>query len=589
MTPYFPEVHGRAYRRFRADLDADVSALGDECRTRGTIDEDGLALWAVFLLRLEDVAARTSHLASYLGCIGAADARDEVIQRETASAAVSRAELEKIFVQVRAALRHADDEAFAQLASHEDLHDVRWFLERLRERARFSMEPELESLNADLATTGLQAWGRLYDQLSGKLEFELATPSGESRRLPVSVVRSLLEDPDPAVRRAALQGSNVAWQSVSDVVASCLNAIAGTRLTLYRRRGIDHFLDPAVFDAAISRETLDTMLEVVASRWELPRAYLRSKARLLGRQRLGFQDLMAPLPGAHASRVGWDAARHRVLDAFGGFHPELADFARSAFENQWIDWEPRVAKRPGGFCSSSPVIGQSRIFMTFNGALGDVATLAHELGHAFHSWVMRDMRPWARRYPMTLAETASTFAEQLLVDAVLSDPDSPADQRASLLDGRMQDASVYLLNIPMRYQFEKAFYQERASGEVPVSRLNELMVEAQRTCYADTLADDELDPWFWASKLHFYITGLSFYNFPYTFGYLFSLGIFALARREGADFLPRYVALLRSTGGESAESVAHRHLGVDLTAPEFWNASLDLLEEDARRFEAASA
>jgi oligoendopeptidase F len=190
---------------------------------------------------------------------------------------------------------------------------------------------------------------------------------------------------------------------------------------------------------------------------------------------------------------------------------------------------------------------------------------------------------------MTLAETASTFAEQLVIDAVLESADATLEDRALMLDSRMQDGAAFLLNIPMRFLFEKAVYEERAAGELAVSRLGQLMSEAQRTCYGNCLAEDQLDPWFWASKLHFYLTGISFYNFPYTFGYLFSLGIFARAKREGPGFLPAYEDLLRRTGSQSAEDLARDCLGVDLEVPDFWHASIDLIESDLARFEQVTS
>jgi oligoendopeptidase F len=226
--------------------------------------------------------------------------------------------------------------------------------------------------------------------------------------------------------------------------------------------------------------------------------------------------------------------------------------------------------------------------------MGDVRTLAHELGHAFHGWVLREMRPWARIYPMTLAETASTFAEQLVTDAALdaARADGSAGARGRLidiLDVQLRDAETFLLNIPMRYDFERAVYTERAAGELSVSRLCELVVEAQRQNYGDAVDPEQLDPWFWASKLHFYIAGVSFYNFPYTFGYLFSTGIAARARAEGPSFLPVYEDLLRRTGTESAEDAARSALGVDLGKPEFWSASIDLLAAALDEFERATA
>jgi len=588
MTPYFSEFAGPAYREFRASLSADVANLLGDVRSAAPLSTETVPAWAALLVRLEEIASRSAHLASYLDCLSAADTRDEAIQREAADAAVLGAEISKSFVAVRAAFGEADDGAFEQLTRHRDLAGAAHYLGRVRRRAQWSMSESLETLAADLGVTGLSAWGRLYDQVSGKLEFELKAPDREPRRVPVSMTRTLLEDDSRGVRTAALEGSNAAWQGIGDVAAACLNAIAGTRLELYRRRGVAHFLEPAVFDAGISRRTLDTMLEVVRTRWEVPRRYLRRKARILGLERIGFQDLMAPLPSESHARVSWEDARERVLSAFGSFYPELRDFAREAFEQRWIDYQPRPGKRPGGFCSTSKRIAQSRVFMTFNGALGDVSTLAHELGHAFHSRVLEDARLWASRYPMTLAETASTFAEQLVIDAVLESPDAGPEERAAMLDSRMQDGAAFLLNIPMRFLFEKAVYEERTAGELAVSRFGELMADAQRTCYGDCLADDELDPWFWASKLHFYLTGISFYNFPYTFGYLFSLGIFARAKREGSGFFPRYQTLLRMTGSDSAENLARSHLGVDLEAPDFWNASIDLVESDLLRFEDAA-
>jgi oligoendopeptidase F len=592
MTPYFPEFAGRQYDEFRQALRMDVARLLAEVEALGPLDRSSAAAagWTSLLQRLEAVTARTAHLASYLGCISAADSRDEAIRGEVASASRARAELEKIFVAVRAALGAADEASFSEIGSSSELRDVAYYVGRLRKAASFRMEAPLESLATDLGVDGLSAWGRLYNQVSGRLEFELAVPGRKAETLPVSVTRSLLEDPDAEVRRAALHGSNAAWEGVGDVMAAALNAIAGTRHALYGRRGVGHFLDPALFDASITRETLDAILGAAAARSDVPRRYLARKARLLGRDdgRLGFQDLMAPLPIEDAARIPWLEARDRIIAAFERFYPALAVFAKQAFDQRWIDYEPRAGKRPGGFCSTSPLIGQSRIFVTYNGTLGDLATVAHELGHAFHGSLLRDMRPWARHYPMTLAETASTFAEQLVIDAVLEEGGATPEQRAAMLDRRMQDGSTFLLNIPMRFRFEHDFYEERERGEVSVSRLCELMGEAQREVYGDCLAPDEIDPWFWASKLHFYITGLSFYNFPYTFGYLFSMGIFARAKQEGPSFFERYEALLRMTGSDTAEGVARRCLDVDLEAPDFWHASIDLIESDLPRFEAAA-
>ena len=264
----------------------------------------------------------------------------------------------------------------------------------------------------------------------------------------------------------------------------------------------------------------------------------------------------------------WERARSMVGDSFSSAYPGLGEFFADLCRSRWIDWEVRRGKRPGGFCTGSLLTGESRIFMTYNGALGDILTLAHEAGHAFHSHVMRAMRPYGRFYPMTLAETASTFGEMLLAEGLLRDPATGARDKARVRDAEVNHGAIYLLDIPVRYEFEKKLYEERGEGELSVSRLKELMVETQREIFGDVLS--ECDPFFWASKLHFYITGVSFYNFPYTFGYLLSRALFERFRREGAEFLPAYEEFLRLTGSDDAEGAVRRSLGDDITKKEFW-------------------
>jgi oligoendopeptidase F len=255
-------------------------------------------------------------------------------------------------------------------------------------------------------------------------------------------------------------------------------------------------------------------------------------------------------------------------------------------DKKWVDWEPRAGKRPGGFCTSSMLSKESRIFMTFNESLGDVLTLAHESGHAFHGQLMRDVRPYARGYPMTLAETASTFGEQVLMNGLLDNPAMSDAQKAMMLDVEIGHGAVYLLDIPVRYEFEKAFYEERKAGELSVSRLKELMVATQRQVVGDLLEPGGEDPYFWASKLHFYITGITFYNFPYTFGYLLSRGLYAMFRKEGDGFVPKYEEFLRLAGSDTAENVVRRTVGSELEAPEFWSEAIRGLEEPLKRLEA---
>jgi oligoendopeptidase F len=276
-----------------------------------------------------------------------------------------------------------------------------------------------------------------------------------------------------------------------------------------------------------------------------------------------------------------------VGEAFARAYPALGEFfTQQVIGKSWVDWEPRSGKRPGGFCTSSMISKESRIFMTYNESLGDVLTLAHESGHAYHGLIMRDMRPYARGYPMTLAETASTFGEQLLMNGILDDPTVADSQKAMILDVEIGHGAVYLLDIPVRYEFEKAFYEERANGPLSVSRLKELMVATQRRILGEILEPGGEDPYFWASKLHFYITGLTFYNFPYTFGYLLSRGLYGRFKQEGPNFLPKYEEFLRLAASDMAENVVKRTIGEDIGKTDFWTAAIESLEEPLTRLQA---
>lgn len=259
----------------------------------------------------------------------------------------------------------------------------------------------------------------------------------------------------------------------------------------------------------------------------------------------------------------------------------MATFAQSAFEKSWIEAEDRPGKRPGGYCTELPETQESRIFMTYSNSVNEVATLAHELGHAFHSSVMWDLPALNRDYAMNVAETASTFAELIVADATLKAAKTK-EEKINLLDTKLQNALAMFMNIHSRFIFENRFYSARQEGLVSEEEITQMMVEAQKEGYHDALAT--YHPHFWAAKLHFFIDDVPFYNFPYTFGYLFSLGIYAYANKKGTSFEQEYIELLRDTASMTTEELAQKHLGVDLTKPDFWQAGIDMVLEDINSF-----
>ena len=589
LTSYFPVFDGPEMRTFRDQLHADIDQLNELAGGLGMLGGDTVSEWEDLLLRCEELSRGLSHLDSYLSCLTAADTANEGYKREEAAFALTEAAADKITVELKRGLRDASEDSWEALLARPALDGCQHFLRRLRQEAQQTMEPTNERLNADLSVDGIYAWGRLYHTVAGKLEFEMQFPDAEPERLPMSQRRSLMGNPDRRVRRAAFEGGNRAWAGVEDTAAAALNAIAGTRLTLNRHREIGDFLDVALFQAAISHASLEAMFAAIFDSVELPRRILTVKARALNQDGISWYDLEAPLPLPEETPVNWEGAKQMVCDGFGRAYPKLAEFTQSVFERKWVDWEPRSSKQSGGFCTGSLLSNESRIFMTYNETIGDVRTLAHEAGHAFHSFVLQGTRPYARGYPMTLTESASTFGEMILTDGLLSDESTlSTGDKLRLLDMETAHAAIYLMDIPVRFEFEKAFHEERQSGEVAVSRMKQLMSQTQQRVFGDLLEAGGEDPYFWASKLHFYITSVTFYNFPYTFGFLLSRGLYALYKQQGGEeFLHRYEEFLRSTGSATAEEVARHTLGCDLESDGFWKDAIETLREPVEQLEQA--
>jgi oligoendopeptidase F len=413
----------------------------------------------------------------------------------------------------------------------------------------------------------------------------MAMPDGKVERKPISQWRALMSDVDREIGKAAFEGGNRAWQGIEDVCASALNAIAGTRLTLNKYRGIDTYLYNALFQASIERESLDAMYTAIHDNIDLGREIFRAKAKFLGREGIHWFEREAPLPLKDNKRISWDEGVAMVTRSFEQAYPGLAKYYVDFLKKRWLESEVRAGKRPGAFCTGSPVNREERVYMTFNGPLSDVTTMAHEVGHAWHSHLLQDLRPMAQEYPMTLAETASIFAEHILAEGIYSDSSISDAQKLLMLDGDLGGDAVMLLDITVRFEFEKAFHDERIKGEVSVSRLKELMVETQRRVFGDAMLPGGEDPMFWASKLHFYITGVTFYNFPYTFGFLLARALYNLFKQEGASFLPKYEEFLRLTGSDTVEGVVQRSIGEDITQPDFWARAIKSLEEPLAQYQ----
>ena len=535
----------------------------------------------------EEAEILSGNLIVYVNCELSCDARNEKAKKLLSRVQPLAARLAQATSPFKLFLQHASDDAIQAYLALPRMHAERFAVMQDRQLKAFSLSLKEEELAIQLAVNGPTAWGTLYDNLSGSISVDLG-----DRKVGLAEASSLLQSDDASIRKAAFRGTARAWESHEESAAAVLNALAGWRLDLYRRRSHIkpmHFLDLPLHQGRLSRPSLESMMTAVIEAREVAQKGLRLQAEALGKDRLDPWDLFMPCPaelvGDSWSRPDFPRAISMIAASYGRVDPAMGEFVRMMSDKRWIEGRVGPTKRPGGYCAAFLKTRTPRIYMTYTGGMREFKTLAHELGHAFHSWVMRDL-PLAETEnfcPMTLAETASIFGETI-VNAAMLEGATPQTQ-LNVLWSQVSQVEGYLLNIPTRFEFEQNFYERRKTSQLSATDLQELMSKAWRTNYGDTLT--EIDSMFWASKLHFSASDLSFYNFPYTFGYLFALGVYAQRAKLGDQFYPAYVALLRDTSRMTAEDVARRHLGVDLTKPDFWRESIAIATASVNLFEKA--
>ncbi len=460
------------------------------------------------------------------------------------------------------------------------LQEHRFYLEELVEINRYLLSEKEETIIAELTRTGSSAWTRLQEKLTSTLMVEMEI-KGEQKLLPLPEVRNMAFKKDPGLRRSAYDAELKAYQKIEEPVAAALNGIKGEVLTLSERRGFRDPLEETLLKFRMERKTLETMLEAMRDFLPHFREFYRAKARLLNREGgLPFYDLFAPL-GEVEMEFSLEEAKVFIVKNISDFSQEMGALYEQAFSEHWMDTEPREGKRSGAFCYNITPIGESRILSNFTGSFADLTTLAHELGHAYHGHCLNGESILNTNYPMPLAETASIFSETIVTNAAIKVAD--AEQAFAILESRISQAGQVIVDIYSRFVFESNLFKRRKQASLSVDELKDLMLRAQLEIYGEALNREYLHPYAWLSKPHYYSAGTNYYNFPYAFGLLFGLGIYALYLERGESFLDDYKNLLKTTGRNKAAEVAGM-VAIDLNSRSFWDNSLAVIKNDINEF-----
>lgn len=495
---------------------------------------------------------------------------------------IARVPFQNLLVRLRAWFGRLGTALPAALKAPGSAREHAFILLEEAEQSRYQMSEPEELLANEMTLSGGSAWEKLQGTLTSQktVRFEL---DGKVEELPMPALINLRSHPSAEVRERAYLAEQNVWEELKEPLAACLNGVKGETITLDSHRGRQDGLHASLDMARIDRATLDAMLSAIRGALPAFRRYFQAKARLLGMEKLPWWSLLAPL-GESSATYSFEAARDLILTHFGSFSAELEGFARTAFEQRWIDAEQRPGKRGGAYCMEIPALKESRVMCNFDGSLDQVMTVAHELGHGFHNYCAfkANKTPLQTRTPMTLAETASIMCETIVFNAILASVRGTQDE-LPILESNLSGCGEVIVDILSRFLFEQEIFRRRAQAVLSADEISEIMLEAQRQSYGDGLNENILHKYMWTWKPHYYSPFLAFYNYPYAFGQLFATGLYAIYQERGQAFVSDYMQLLASTGEASAADLAAR-FGINIRDQAFWASSLRVITDRIERY-----
>ena len=521
---------------------------------------------------LEESTVLTGRLYNYIHLTLATDTTHEIATQVEVQLAGVSADLQATYAKVSKFLGTIQTD----ITTDPFLAEYRYYFEEAKKDATHLLSDELEEVLAKMSISGGKAWSQLFD-------FMWSSAQGEYKGevVTLSEIRGKAYDSDAEVRKSAYEAELKMYDAIKEPIAFSLNHIKKEVLTTSQLRGFESPLAHTLEASRMSRETLDALLEAIREYLPNFRKYLRHKAALLGHENgLPFYDLFAPV-GNSSRTFTVEESKDYLIENFKTFSADLAEMTEEFFDKHYIDFYPRKGKVGGAFCANLPMIKQSRVLTNFTGSLSDVVTLAHELGHAYHGLHIENHRPLNQDYSMPVAETASTFNENIIMNTAIKEASD--EEKIALIESQLQDTTQIIVDIYSRYLFETAVFENREQSFMFSKDLEEMMLSAQKEAYGDGLDQAYLHPYMWACKPHYYSTGLSFYNFPYAFGGLFSKGLYAIYQEQPEGFVEKYQELLRATTVSSVEDTA-KVLGVDVSTPEFWKKALAEVAESIEVF-----
>lgn len=508
-------------------------------------------------------------LDDYAICVYAENVTDQSAIALMDESAVLKAKLVSLQVELDQTFAEFPEEAWEEFTTSERVQALSFYLNERRQMVKDRLPVELERLIGALSVNGLSGWDQQHELMLTKLRVPIEI-DGEKQMVTIGrALNETVNGKDRDSREQAAEAVAETCEADADAFAMILNRIAGSRLDIYKQRGWDNKLNETLEQNRIQEASITAMLTAIDGNRKLYRAYIERKLKVMGLEKSSWFDLESPAFSL-SGNVDFTIAKTTISKQFHQFSEKLGSFADRAFEEGWIDSENRPDKAEGGFCASMPLAKESRIFLTYRDTYQDLVTLAHELGHAYHNYILHDEPALAQQKGTSVAETASTFMENLVLDAVI-ERTKDENERLAMLEMKIRDGLKYVVTVPNMFCFEQKFYDRRVDGMISAQEIKSLIAEVENEIYGGLIEDLAVYKWMYIS--HFYDAERAFYNIPYTIGYLFSNGVYELAKEQPAGFPERYDALLRDSGKMTVEQLGENYLGADITQVEFWRGA----------------
>lgn len=579
LDKLYDSFEGKAYQEDLKKLDHLIKVLNEMAEDMTKDHEAEKEKLERYMELSEQMALIFEKLGVYAELIVSVNSKDEqankyadIIDQKQSQLAEAETKISKWISEIK--------ELTQVIESSKKLKEFKFYLEEIVASSKYLLSEKEEMILAKMKNTGSTAWVNYKNLLISTHKVEIEK-EGQKEELPLTVVLNMAYDKDKEVRKKAYDAELASYKKIEEGIAAALNGIKGEVITVAHLRGYESPLDMTLQDSRMERKTLEAMLEAMKESMPSFRKYLRRKAELLGYSNgLPFYELYAPVIEKDM-KYTYEEGKAFVEKQFRSFDERLGDYAKRAMDHYWIDVLPKDGKVGGAFCCGVHSIGESRILLNYGNNFGDTITMAHELGHGYHGECLKEESILNTNYPMPLAETASTFCETIVKKAAIKE--GSKEEAFAILETEISDSTQVIVDIYSRYLFETAVFESRQESPLTVEQIKNMMLDAQKEAYGDGLDPNYLHPYMWTWKSHYYYADANFYNFPYAFGLLFAKGLYAQYLKDTEGFPEKYRKLLAVTGKMKIEDVT-KTIGIDVSSPEFWRDSLEIVKQDIEEF-----